>query len=218
MDSNMKRGSIISYFCGLIILFISLFLDWYIFQAFDTERQLVASWSYHIFFGWSTSLSKESFINYALRPESFAIPLFLNLLYIIVILISGYAIIVKATESSSVFTYIHVCLLIMVIFYCVMFPIFFLFPNQLFFPYVDYENTVTHFFHYQGIGLGYILHLVSIVFIFPYTFFSLMTMLKFEKEQHIAASSLNVQLKEIQEPLDLDTLIAEEQLQLKRRR
>ncbi|MFX1313321.1 MAG: hypothetical protein ACFFHD_12010, partial [Promethearchaeota archaeon] len=88
MDSNIKRVYVISYSCGLILIFISFFLEWYVFQAYDTERELVASWSYNIFLGWLPHISQESVIHDALRPEDFSIPLILNLFYIIMILIS----------------------------------------------------------------------------------------------------------------------------------
>ena len=221
MEYNVKGISRISFCIGLVLLFISLFLEWYVLQTFDRFNQLVASWKYNIFFEWYPDFLHESLGNTIFRPKNLSIPLIFNVIYIGAILISGYAVIVKDIELSerpNIVTYIHIFLLVMVIFYCFIFPIAFLLPNQLYFPFVDYENTFTHLYYYQGIGMGYILQLISLVLIFPYTVFHIRTMLTFEKKKETADNSVRAIITSIQEPIDYDKLIAEEELKLKRKR
>jgi len=51
---------------GVILLFVSLFLEWYSFQVVDINNELIVSWSYNLFSEWTTDFPRGATVNDAL--------------------------------------------------------------------------------------------------------------------------------------------------------
>lgn len=205
----------------LIILFLSIFFNWYSFQVHSINNEILVSWNYHIFTEWTTPISSESSLNDALRPESLRIPLVINILYLIVIILSGYIVFFKDFEQADSLSshnynrYILGFLLLLNFFYIIFFPIMYLFPQELYFPFlqiVDYDAMIKYT---CAIGPGYLMQLLVFPFICSYIIFYFRTITNFEHERKSAEKNLEKVIERVQEPLDIDKLIAQEELKHK---
>jgi len=80
----------IGFISGLLLLFLSSFVEWYSFQIYTLDYELIVSWSYNIFKEWTTLLVYSSQLNEALRPENLSIPLPLNFIFLGSLVVSGF--------------------------------------------------------------------------------------------------------------------------------
>ena len=71
---------------GLIFLFTSMFLDWYLVQIFDDNNALIGNWTYNLFIEWSNDVTSQNVLVEWLKPANLQIPLFIHLLFIGVII------------------------------------------------------------------------------------------------------------------------------------
>jgi hypothetical protein len=208
------------YLIGLFLAFVSIFLDWFYFQVYS-DKILISSWSYNLFFEWSTIFSKASVLNAAFKPEELAIPFIINLIFFAIILISAYGIVFKDLENEKELTklypysYIQFFLLILNCYYLFVFPVMYLIPNELYFPFLLIESTSDGFIYYYSIGLGYFLQIAVFILIFPYTLLFYQTIVKFEMEEHTPIKIIDRYIRYNQEYVDFDKLIAEEELKQK---
>ena len=202
----------------LIILFLSIFLNWYSFQVHSINNDLLASWNYHIFTEWTTPIYRNSSLNEALRPDSLRIPLTINILYLIMIVLSGYVVLFKDFEQADKLSshnynrYILGFLLFLNFFYIIFFPIMYLFPQELYFPFlqiVDYDAKIQYTY---AIGPGYLIQLIVFPLICPYIIFYFRTITNFEHERKSVKKNIDKVIERVQEPLDIDKLIAQEEL------
>jgi len=211
----------ILFLVGLGLLIVSLFLDWYYFQVFDENQELIASWSYNPFTEWSTSFSEDAAFNRLVEPSNLNIPLVINIAVLCCVVLTIYGLIYKDLEKNKTldklypYAYINFTLLILNAFYIFIFPIFYLYPNRLYFPFLVYNDLELNYNFYYLIGPGYFLQLISFIIIFPYAFFYYQTIVKFETKEHSTSKVINRIIEKAQEPLDFDKLIAEESLKLK---
>lgn len=214
---NLRSVSIfkISFLIGLILLFLSFFVQWYTFQAYTMNYELVVSWKYNILREWSTLVSDSQF-NEALQPTNLSIPLPLNIIFICSIILSGYVILFKDVEQTQSianyrpYSYILGMTLILNIFYIVIFPLMYLVPQQLYFPFVQIANYNENLIFLFYFDVGYIFHLVAFLLIFPFTLFYFRIVNTFYNEQKSPENRVKTLVQEAQEPLDLDKLIAQE--------
>ena len=132
------------FIIGVAFLFISLFLEWYIYQIFDINNMLIASWEYNLFSEWNTDLA---LVGNDYKPESLNVPFIISSLFIIILVLSSYIVIFKDLETTpklhqlKKFAFIFLFLLILVLFYIILFPVLYLFPNHLYFPSLsNYDN------------------------------------------------------------------------------
>ncbi|MFW9873336.1 MAG: hypothetical protein ACFFG0_09555 [Candidatus Thorarchaeota archaeon] len=203
---------------GLILLFISLFLEWYSFQVVDNNNELIASWSYSLFFEWTTELPQGIAVNEDYRPLNLGVPLYLTILFMGMMILSGAIVVIrdldtlKDSSNMRYITYIFGFLLTLTFFYIVLFPVIYLFSNELYFPVVTIIDTELNTTTFYSIGLGYIIHLIGFVFIFPYSLYSILRSVTLEKTRHLPEIHIEKIIRDIQEPLDLDECIAEEEL------
>ncbi len=202
----------------LIILFLSIFFNWYSFQVHSIDNEILVSWNYHIFTEWTTPISSDSSLNDALRPDSLRIPLAINILYLIMIILSGYVVLFKDFEQADSLSshnynrYILGFLLFLNFFYIIFFPIMYLFPQDLYFPFlqiVDYDAKIKIS---CAIGPGYLMQLIAFPLICPYIIFYYRTITNFEHERKSVKKNLDKVIERVQEPLDIDKLIAQEEL------
>jgi hypothetical protein len=106
-------------------------------------------------------------------------------------------------KNAKGFAVINLGVLFFLGFYIIIYPIVYLFPNQLLFPlliFYDYELELT--FHFV-VGFGYYLQVIAFSCCFPYTRFYYQFAHKFMLEIESSNSKLNAI------PIDIDRLIAE---------
>jgi len=203
---------------GVILLFVSLFLEWYSFQVVDINNELIASWSYNLFFEWTTEFPPGVTVNEEYRPLNLGVPFYINIFFIITLVLSVGVIIIRDSNESNTryFSYIFAFLLALTFFYVVLFPSIYLYPNELYFPVVTHIDSELNISIHYSIGVGYILELFGFVLIFPYSLYYILTTTALEKSRHLPEIQIEKIINEIQEPIDLDEYIAEEELLIKR--
>ncbi|MFW9943245.1 MAG: hypothetical protein ACFFFT_19575 [Candidatus Thorarchaeota archaeon] len=207
---------------GVILLFVSLFLEWYSFQVVDLNNELIASWSYNLFFEWTTEFPSGITVNEEYRPLNLRVPIYINILFIITLVLSVGVIISRDSHESKKLTntryysYIFGFLLAFTIFYVVLFPSFYLYPNKLYFPVVVNVDRELGISKNYSIGTGYILQLIGFILIFPYSLFYILSTSAQERNRHLTEIQIEKIIEEVQEPVDIDECIAEEELLIKK--
>lgn len=207
---------------GVILLFVSLFLEWYSFQVVDINNELIASWSYNLFFEWTTEFPQGVGVNEDYRPLNLKVPFYITILYMVSLVLSvGVVILRDVNESKNhanirYFTYIFASLLAITIFYILLFPSIYLYPNELYFPVVTNIDTELNTTTYYSIGIGYFLQLFGFVLIFPYSLYYILSATALERSRHLPEIQIEKIIQDIQEPVDLDEYIAEEELLIKK--
>ncbi len=219
--ASLPKQFRVLYILGIILCFISLFLEWYIYQVYDSSNRLQSYWTYNPLTGWTTIFSKSSSVNNSLRPETIEIPITLTFLYIFMLALSAFSVIFRDVEKYPrleqliVHAYGNIFLLLLMLFYIFAFPVFYLIPNNLYFPFLHVKDNDANLIYQYSIGPGYCAHLLGFILVAPYALFYYTTVMKFQSQKDTAQSMVNQFIKTIQEPLDLDKLIAKEQLKLK---
>ena len=209
------------YIIGLMLLFTSLFLEWYSFQAYTSANKLIAFWSYNLFFEWSTMISGDQHFNNQIRPNNLSIPIEISILFIFSIIASGYSVLFKDLEQNVEldklypYAYLNFLLLSLNMYYIFAFPIFYLLPNKLYFPFLLVKDRESGVNYYYSIGPGYVLQIIGFIMIFPYILFYYITINNFKSEKQSPKNIIERYIQQVQEPLDLDSLIAKEELKLK---
>lgn len=204
-----------AFLAGSVLLFISLFLEWYTFQVFDETSALIVSWTYTIFFEWDTTFSSSNLTNEGYRPLNLEVPLVITILFIIVLIAAVFVVLLKdigSTPSAVLrkYSYLPLFLVILTIFYVVIFPIMYLLPNELYFPgLTNIDSELNYSFSYS-ISFGYILQLCGFVLIFSYAVYYYITVAELEKRDKTPQIQIDKIIRHVQEPLDLDKYIAEE--------
>lgn len=199
---------------------MSLFFDWYSYKVFNENNELVAAWNYNLFSGWSTPITCCLDRNDLFRPEDLSVPVIITIILVITIIASGYITIFKNFDNNTIsektryYSQVYIILIALNFFYYFLFPVFFLFPKGLFFPFLEYEDFMSNYLHCYSIGLGYFFNLIAFMFIFPYAFFFIKTVSQFEKEGRSPEKVLDHHVQESREPLHLDRLIIEEEVRL----
>ncbi|MFX0025322.1 MAG: hypothetical protein ACFE8M_02830 [Candidatus Hermodarchaeota archaeon] len=206
---------------GLVLALISLFLDWYIFQAFNIEGEQVVYWSYSPLFDWySPIFASGSVFNELYKPQNSAIPFAMTILFIISVFLSIFGVLFKDIEKDHLFqklrfyAYIHIFTVLFTAFYIFIYPIWYLLPNNLYFPFVEQNDPFLEVQFLYSVHIGYIIQIIGFILLFPYTIFYYHTLNLFEKESQSPENVVKRYLKKIQEPLDFDKYIREEELKL----
>ena len=220
MSINFKSVYKIIFVVGLVLGFASLFLDWYYLQGISESGDTVVYWIYNALFDWSTPFSKGALFNEIYQPENATMPIAIVIVFIIILFLSAYSVLFHDVERGDNllkvkrFNFVSLALVTLIGFFVLIFPLFFLLPNDLFYPfllYYDYELEVTFYF---SIGPGYFLQLISFACTFPYAMFNHSIINTFEKEQFSVENKINQYISSNREDLDLDKLIAREEFNL----
>lgn len=205
------------YILGIIFIFFSLFFDWYSYRILFNNEIIVFS-TFNLFDGWKQSNS--GLLNVDIGIEDVSVPLILNLMLVgITIASTGIVLFMSIEETSAlnkhlIYAYINGALLLLVVFYTVIFPIIYLLPQDLYFPYLQVINSEYGFTSIYSVELGYILQLFSFPLLFPYTVFYYRTITQYEQEDHTVEKQLSKIVEKYQEYIDFDTLIAKEEIKL----
>lgn len=201
------------FFVGLILLLFSCFLDWYSFQMINSNGETIVRWNYHLLFGWTTSFS-DSFNN-NFRPDLPLFPLTINIVLIGLIVFSAYIVLFNNVENITpkdnkmFYGYGIMALPILVIYYLWMFPWYL---EDLYYPSMVVNDLGTGVISVYTIELGNILAIFSFPMIFAYSLFYFVTILKFERKDNSPDNIVHELLHDSQEELDLDKLIAKEEV------
>ena len=218
MKINLKKLFRSSFIIGLLLLFLSMWLDWYYVQVINDENKLMAMWSYNPLTEWHSISNNNNSIK---KPPDLLIPFIINVIFIVTIIVSAYIVLFNDVERKEdleklyPFAYIIFFLVILNLYYIFAFPLFYLIPNDLYFPFMKIKNKDLDVTYCYYIGAGYIFQIISFILIFPYAVYYYKTIEKFRIKEHSPKKVIKKYIKHIQEPLDLDKLITEEELRLK---
>ena len=217
MKINIVNKFKVLYIISLGLLFLSIFLEWYSFQIYNLDQELIVSWHHNIWTEWSTFSDSTPF-NEGYRPENLAIPLPINIIFVAAIILSGYIILfrdIEQTESLDKFKYygyILGCLLFLNMFFVILYPVVYLFPNGFYSLYLQIIDYDTNSIFLYSFGPGYILQLIVFPFIFSYTVFYIRTITTFQHKENTPEKMVSRLIEESREKLDLDKLLAQEEL------
>jgi hypothetical protein len=209
------------FLIGIGLVFISFFLTWYRYQVFDINHHLIASWEYNLFTGWNSPLSDAFTFNTLFRPENLDLSPIIHIMLIALCIVCVYIALLKDVESSNSpqrlrnYAYLNFFLLLLLGFYVVVFSVAYLLPNDLYFPYLKYEDVQANITYIYSLSEGYYLQLFAFILTIPYILFYYQTITTFEREEYTAEKIMDKYIQETQEPLDLDKFIAEEELKKK---
>ena len=220
MTVNFKSGYKVIFLVGLLLGFASIFLDWYYFQGVKDSGEVVVNWVYSLLFDWRTELSQGDFLNDAYQPKNASMPVTIVIVFIIVIFLSAYLVLFLDAEREDnllrlkKFGLVNLSLISLIGFFVLIYPLFFLLPNGLYYPFLAYRDYDLKVTFYYSIGPGYFLQLISFVCTFPYAIFNHLVINTFEKEQSSVENVVNRYLESVREDLDLDKLISQEEFKL----
>jgi len=220
MSINSKSGYKVIFLFGLILGFASVFLDWYYLQGVLDSGETIMSWVYNTLFGWSTPFTKGNIFNESYTPQNATMPVVIVLVLIIAIFLSAYSTLFHDVEKGNNllkvkrFSFITLLLIVLIGFFVVIFPLFFLLPNDLYYPIMVYYDSELGLTLYYSIGPGYWLQVISFGCTFPYALFNLSVINSFEKEQSAPAEVIRSYIEKMKEGFDLDKFIAQEELEI----
>lgn len=212
------------FIVGLILVAISLCLDWYMFQAVNVVGNQVVYWCYSPLFDWYTIFTTEHMENMAYKPQNSSIPLPLTAVFIASVALSLFGAMFKDIEKETPFqklrfyAYTHIFTVLFIAFYIFVYPIWYLFPNGLYFPFVQLYDPFLEYQFLYSIHVGYVLQFVGFILLFPYSIFYYQTLHTFEKESHTPENVITRYIEQVQEPLDFDKYIKEEELILEKQK
>ena len=220
MSINIKSGYKIIFLVGLILGFASVFLDWYYLQGVLDSGATIMSWFYNPLFGWSTPFGEGNMFNESYRPQNATMPVVIVLVLIVAVFLSAYSTLFHDVEKGDNllkvkrFSFITLLLIVLIGFFVLIFPLFFLLPNNLYYPIMVYYDSVLELTLYYSIGPGYWLQVISFGCTFPYALFNLSVINSFEKEQFAPAEVIKSYIEKMKEGFDLDKFIAQEELEI----
>jgi hypothetical protein len=217
---NIKRWFRSMFIVGLLLGVISLFLDYYLFQAFDSDGELVVLWSYSPLFDWHTIFSDDSIFNEKYHPHSSSIPLIIQVVFIVSISICLYGVLFKDIEQQKTTSQLHfvaytnIFSVLCMGFYLLIFPIMYLLPAELYVPFVKYYDPALDVQFTYSFHIGYLIQIISFVVSFPYALFYYQMVFSFKKALQSPDKMVSQYIQQIQEPLDLDKYIREEEISI----
>ena len=220
MSINIKSGYKIIFLIGLILSFASVFLDWYYLQGVLDSGVTIMSWVYNVLFGWSSPFTEGNIFNEAYKPQNATMPVVIVIVLIAVVFLSAYSALFHDVEKGDNllkvkrFSFITLSLIVLIGFFVLIFPLFFLLPNDLYYPFMVYYDAELGLTLYYSMGPGYWLQVISFGCIFPYALFNLSVINTFEKEQFAPAEVIKMYIRNVKEEFDLDKLIAQEELEI----
>ncbi len=220
MTINFKSGYKIVFIVGLMLGFASVFLDWYYFQGVSDSGEIVVYWVYNALFDWSTTFSQGAVINDFYEPKNASLPVGIVIAFLIVIFLSAYSVLfVDAERKDNLlrlkkFGFVNLSLVTLIGFFVLIYPLFFLLPNGLYYPFLAYYDYDLGVIFYYSIGPGYFLQLISFACTFPFAIFNHSVINTFEKEESSAENKIKRHVESVREELDWDKLISQEEFKL----
>ena len=220
MSINIKSGYKIIFLIGLIFSFASVFLDWYYLQGTLVSGEPIMSWIYNVLFGWSTPFAEGNAFNEFYEPKNAIMPVAIVFVLIAAIFLSAYSTLFHDVEKGDNlikvkrFGFITISLVTLMGFFVLVFPLFFLLPNGLYYPFTIYFDYELELVLSYSIGPGYWFQVISFGCTFPYAMFNQSVLSNFEKEKFTPAEFIQAHINNSKEQIDLDQLIAQEEFEI----
>jgi hypothetical protein len=221
MSINIKSGYKIIFLIGLILSFASVFLDWYYLEGvLNNSGEPIMLWIYNTLFGWSTPFTEGNQFNESYKPQNATMPVVIVIVLIVAVFLSAYSALFHDLEKGDNmlkvkrFSFITLSLIVLIGFFVLIFPLFFLLPNDLYYPFMVYYDNELSLTVYYSIGPGYWFQVASFGCTFPYALFNLSVINTFEKAKYAPAEVVKSYIENVKEPFDLDKLIAQEELEI----
>ena len=220
MVINFKSGYKVIFIVGLLLGFASLFLDWYYLQAVSESGETVVYWIYSALFDWSTPFSQGALFNERYQPNNASIPIAIVVVFIVMMFLSAYSALFHDVErkdnliKAKRFNFVNLSLVTLVGFFVMVYPLFFLLPNGLYYPFLLYHDYELKIIFYYSVGPGYFFQVASFGCTFPYALFNYSVISTFEKEELKRGKCINQYIGSVREELDLHKLIAREEYKL----
>jgi len=220
MTVNFKSGYKVIFLIGLLFGFVSIFLDWYYFQGVKDSGEVVVNWVYNLLFDWRTALSQGELANEYYQPKNASVPVAIVAVFLAVVVLSAYLTLFLDVERKDSlarlkkFGLVNLSLITLIGFFVLIYPLFFLLPNGLYYPFLAYRDYDLEVTFYYSIGPGYFLQLISFACTFPHAMFSHSIINSFEKERSSVENVVNQYFESVKEDLDLDKLISQEEFKL----
>ncbi len=221
MSINVKSGYKIIFLIGLILSFASVFLDWYYLEGvLNNNGEPIISWIYNTLFGWSTPFTEGNQFNESFNPKNATMPVVIVIVFIVAVFLSAYSALFHDLEKGDNllkvkrFSFITLSLIVLIGFFVLIFPLFFLLPNDLYYPFMVYYDNELSLTLFYSMGPGYWLQVASFGCTFPYALFNLSVINTFERAQYAPAEVIKSYIENVKEPFDLDKLIAQEELEI----
>jgi len=220
MSINFKSGYKVIFLIGLVLCFTSVFLDWYYLEGVLDSGATIMSWIYNSLFGWSTPFTEGNVFNESYEPQNATMPIVVVIVFIIAVFLSSYSTLFHDVEQGDNilkvkrFSFITLLLIVLIGFFVLVFPLFFLLPYELYYPFMVYYDSELSLTLYYSMGPGYWLQAVSFGCTFPYALFNLSVINTYEKEQNSPGEVINSYIRNSKEKFDLDKLIAQEEYEI----
>ncbi len=220
MVKNIKSTMIkLIFFGGLIIAFLSLFVDWYYYEV-RADGGFIAKWSFQLLRGWDYSSPEVFESNEIFKPVNSMEVLTMSILLMVMIIICGYGSLLKNVEltnsiqKSKLYIYLNVFLVMLLGYFIVILPCTFLFSQKLYFPFMNHKDLQEGTTSFYCIGPAYLMQGAAFVMIIPQVIISVITINKFRSEQETPERFVEEKLKESKEEIAIDKIIAELNVEL----
>lgn len=206
------------FFVGLLLFFVSLFLDWYYIEIYNLDSVMISSWRYNVILEWNTNFGEDNTLNALFRPNNLEISPVIVILFIGAIGLSFYIVAFRDLdtpedlEKASSLYYVLLFLLCLNGFFIVVFPVFYLVGGGNYFPFMTYNVSNLELIFQCFIGPGYYLQMLGFILVFPYSIFYYQTTMQFTNAKRDPAKVVERYIESISEKVDLDLLISKELL------
>ena len=201
----------IAFILGGIIAFISCFIEWYYVEVLNKTGQKVLSCSYNLFVGWKIVDRIYPGALGTFYPKSPPMAIEFLFFYLGIIVISVYVALFKGSpnlqnpQKSKYTAYFLLTSIIMMLVVISYFSLGIIFNDGMHLPTLVIDDQSYEVIIHQSIGIGFALHLISFIFLFPLAWFQFRMNAQFEMVKDNQKDELDVMNR-----LNLDRLIAEE--------
>ena len=210
-DHAIVRIYRMMFILGGIITFISCYIEWYHVEVFNETGQVVLEYSYNLFLGWKVVDRIYPGALGILYPKSSPMAIEFLFFYLAVVVISIYIALFKGSpklqnpHKSKYTAYFLLTCIIMTLVIILYFFYGVVQEDEMHVPALIINDQSYEIVIYQSIGIGFVLHLISFIFLFPLAWFQFRITSQFE----VTKEDQKVKDDDMIE-LNLDQLIAEE--------
>jgi len=210
-NSTIIRLYRLIFILGGIIAFLSCFIEWYSVEIINDEGQIVLDCTYNLYMGWKIVDRIYPGALEMLYPKSPPMAIEFLFFYLGIIIISIYVALFKCSpklqnpQKSKYATYFLLISIIMSLVLIIYFCFGIVFEYGMHMPVLVINDQSYEVIIHQNIGIGFVLNLISFIFLFPLAWFQFRMNAQFEMVKHDQKAEIDTKIN-----LNLDRLIAEE--------
>ncbi len=210
-DNRIIRIYRLMFILGGLITFISCFIEWYHIEVLNELGEVVLECSYHLFLGWKVVDRIAPGALTEFYPQSSPMSIEFVFFYLGILVISVYISLFKGSpklqnpQKSRYTAYFLLTTTILTLIMILYFSFGMVSSDGLHVPALVIYDQSYEVVIYQYIGIGFVLHITSFIFLFPLAWFQFRLNAQFEltkDNQKIGSDNII--------DLNLDQLIAEE--------